>query len=308
MTAVSRQNEAARALHPAKPQTLRWAERNFLFEIRSADRQVLEMAAGIFSANTDPHADAGDQPAARSWTIESLSGSETRWTVSGFSESSSMIPAESDCRETALLHVEYDSLDWLLNNSRDAVVVHAALLSKHAKGIVIVGPSFAGKSTLATALWREGWTLMSDDLVFITPDSCSASPAPRRVSLRFESRSLVGDDLWNEIAVTPSCIETSKGLFFHPHELSRVEKEKATPLSAIFFLARRESVARPAELCPMNSAKAALSLLPYAFNVRTLPFVEGLRRISPVLETTPAFDLGRSDLRSMTNAVESAIG
>jgi hypothetical protein len=57
----------------------------------------------------------------------------------------------------------------------------------------------------------------------------------------------------------------------------------------------------------LNRAKAALSLLPYAFNVRTLPFIEGVRCIEPILEAVPAFDLGRGSLAEMVAAVEAAI-
>jgi hypothetical protein len=219
-----------------------------------------------------------------------------------------MIPVKVESMETAILHVEYDSLEWLLHNCHDTIVVHSALLSKNGKGIVIVGPSLAGKSTLATGLWRNGWSLMSDDLVFIDSVARSAAPAPRRVSLRHESRELVGDSLWKEIGSTPSCLETQKGLFFHPHELSGTDKQRSTPLSAIFFLARIDAAAGPAEVRTINPAKGALSLLPYSFNIRTLPFVDALRRLTPLLDVTPAYDIGRGNLAEMVSAVEATVG
>src|ERR1019366_3312168 len=114
--------------------------------------------------------------------------------------------------------------------------------------------------------------------------------------------------VWTEISDTPSCMETSKGLFFHPHEVSGADKVRTTPLSAIFFLARRDVAVGAAEVRALNSAKAALSLIPYAFNVRTLPFVDGLRRITPLLDSVPAYDLGRGELQSMVAAVEATIG
>lgn len=306
MTAVSEKMPGtAHNVERGEPQLLHWAEQGFVFEIRSSDKKLLEMALQVFAARSPA---ATDIPS-RCWTVERVNGSEADgWLVSGVSETSSMVPAQSESREMALLRIEQDALDWLLNNAPDAVSVHAALLAKDGKGIAIVGPSFAGKSTLATALWRTGWSLMSDDLVFIDALARVASPAPRRVSLRFESRDLVGDSAWSEISDTPSCIETGKGLFFHPHEVSGIDKVRTTPLSAIFFLARRDTVTGAAEVRAINPAKAALSLLPYAFNVRTLPFVDGLRRITPLLECIPAYDLGRGDLQSMVNAVEATVG
>src|SRR5665647_1422851 len=298
-------SETAVALECVEAKPLRWMEQGFVFEIQSDDQQLLEMARRVFAVRSPVTTDV----ASRRWTAERANESEADlWIVSGVSETSSMVPAISETREIALLHIEQDALDWLLNNALDTVAVHAALLANNGRGIAIVGPAFAGKSTLATALWRSGWSLMSDDLVFIDTLSRVASPAPRRVSLRFESRDLVGDSAWSEIKATPSCIETSKGLFFHPHEVSGVGKVRTTPLSAIFFLARRNTVRGPAEVCAINPAKAALSLIPYAFNVRTLPFVDGLRRITPLLEWIPAFDLGRGDLQSMVSAIEATVG
>lgn len=269
----------------------------------SADEKLLEMAQGVLALRAPAAADN----IARSWKIarEDNSGS---WIVSGASKTSSMIPLRAGSREMALLYIEQDALEWLIHNSDDAITVHAALLSKNQKGIVIAGPSFAGKSTLATALWRNGWSLMSDDLVFIDTLAGTAAPAPRRVSLRFESKELLGEAAWNDISKTPSCIETGKGLFFHPHEVTGDEKKRSTELSAIFFLSRIDAVVGAAEVRPINPAKGALSLLPYAFNARILPFVDGLRRVTPLLDKVPAFDLGRGELRSMIEAVEVTVG
>jgi hypothetical protein len=97
-------------------------------------------------------------------------------------------------------------------------------------------------------------------------------------------------------------------LFFHPHEVSGEKKERTTALSAIFFLARLDTAVGPAEIRAINPAKGALSLLPYSFNTRALPFVEGLRRITPLLEEIPAYDLGRGDLDAMVSAVEVTVG
>ena len=306
MTAVSqRLSRTALELTQHDIQSLRWSERGFVFEIRSSDNKLLEMAHRVLAV-TSP---AASRCSSRCWNIERTESNEDgAWLVSGESKNSSMVPMLAESREMAVLYVEQDALDWLLNNSTDTVTVHAALLAKNGKGIVIVGPSFAGKSTLATALWREGWSLMSDDLVFIDTVARIASPTPRRVSLRFESRELVGDSLWTEITDTPSCITTTKGLFFHPHEVSGRDKQRTTLLSAIFFLARRDTIMGPAEVRSINAARGALSLLPYAFNVRALPFVEGLRHITPLLDKVPAFDLGRGDLHAMINAVEVTVG
>lgn len=308
MTAVSgTAAESLLARRSVRSAALRWKERELVFEIRSSDPELLEMAKRVFAVRSPVATGASS----RTWLVEHAnpdSADSTEWLVSGRSDMESMVPATADTREMALLRIEQDALEFLLRNTPNAAAVHAALLSKEGRGVVIVGPSFAGKSTLATALWRAGWSLMADDIVFIDAEQRSASPAPRRVSLRFESRELVGDELWNEIRITPSCMQTSKGLFFHPHELSGLEKLSETQLSGIFFLARRDVAIGSAETREINPAKAALSLVPYALNIRTLPFVDALRRITPLAAAIPVFDLGRGELSAMVNAVEERVG
>ena len=304
MTAVSESLPETAFGRAAATHPLRWDEKGFVFEIQSADADVLKIARRIFAVQTMTV--SGE--ASRSWRIERSSIADAEgWIVSASSRTSSMIPVRADNRDAAILHVEYDALDWMINNTPGSIVVHAALLSRNDRGVMIVGPSLAGKSTLATALWRDGWSLLSDDLVFIDAHNI-ASPAPRRVSLRKESKDLVGNSLWNTISETPSCVETQKGLFFHPHEVSGSVKQRQTKLSAIFFLARRESNVGSAESRPLNQAKAALALVPYAFNVRAQPFMDALKRVTPLIEHVPAFDLGRGDLSAMVGEVESNAG
>jgi hypothetical protein len=51
--------------------------------------------------------------------------------------------------------------------------IHGACVSHNGRGIVLCGPSSAGKSTLAYACSRAGWTYVSDDATFLVR---SASP------------------------------------------------------------------------------------------------------------------------------------
>ncbi len=286
MTAVSIQLESQLGAGATKQQRFRWKEQGFVFELRSADSRVMEKARRIFPSVVSD-----------SETIPALS-----WTVGCGSTQT------DDDLSQSLLTIECDVLQFILEHASEQLCVHAALLTRSGKGVVIVGPSFAGKSTLATGLWQSGWTLMADDLCLLDTRTLSATPAPRRVSLRTESRPIVGEKLWNDVQRTPSFMHTAKGLYFHPHEVSGTERVGSTPLNAIVFLARRGASAGPAEMQGLNEAKAALSLLPYAANVRVLPLMEGLRRVSPICENVRAFDIGRGDLAAMVAAVERRVG
>jgi len=278
MTALQHALAGSVAAQPVR--AVRWRELGLVFELQSSDAAVLSLARNVLSAGDETlpephvsfHADTG----------ESAHG--------------------------ALSRIEGEALDFILENTGDSIAIHAALLAKNGKGVVITGPSFAGKSTLAVAMWRAGWSLLADDVILLDAKHRSAAPAPRRVSLRSESRNLVGDDLWTEIQNTPSCIHTAKGLFFHPHEVTGSDRVSLTDLSGIFFLARRGVSVGAADAVAINPAKAAVALLPYAFKVRDLPFMEGVLRIAPLAGAIPAWDLGRGDLAEMIATVERHVG
>ena len=62
---------------------------------------------------------------------------------------------------------------------RGMLVLHGNALERNGEAIVCMGHSGAGKSTLAYALMQQGWRLLADDLVAITPDGRVLPGIPR---------------------------------------------------------------------------------------------------------------------------------
>jgi hypothetical protein len=62
---------------------------------------------------------------------------------------------------------------------RGMLVLHGNALARGGRAIVCLGASGAGKSTLAYALMRQGWRLLADDLVAVTPESMVLPGIPR---------------------------------------------------------------------------------------------------------------------------------
>jgi hypothetical protein len=56
-----------------------------------------------------------------------------------------------------------ESMAYSLLDTRHLVAVHAACIGRRGRGILIAGESGAGKSSLAYACARRGWTYVSDD-------------------------------------------------------------------------------------------------------------------------------------------------
>ncbi len=199
---------------------------------------------------------------------------------------------------------EFQAIADLVSRHPHVLTLHAALLGRDDRGVLVVGPQESGKSTLATALWRQGWSLLGDDVAVINNAAgVSAEAAPRRVSLRSGSRPLLGEELWQRITSTPSFMPTAEGCLFHPAEIDGPPAVRQPRLVAVVFLARRGVQIGPAEWRSINPAEALLSLAPYSNVVRQGGMAEAFEKLQPLANRVPAFDLGRGPLEDMIAAI-----
>ena len=208
-----------------------------------------------------------------------------------------------DSPEKVVQVTEFQAIVDLVSRHPHVLTLHAALLGRDGRGLLVVGPQQSGKSTLATALWRQGWSLLGDDVAVINAAGVSAEAAPRRVSLRSGSRPLLGEELWQRITSTSSFMPAANGCLFHPAEIDGPPAVRQPRLVAVVFLARRGVQLGPAEWRSINPAEALLSLAPYSNVVRQGGMAEAFERLQPLANHVPAFDLGRGPLEDMIAAI-----
>lgn len=220
---------------------------------------------------------------------------------------------------TLLTRIEYESIWYLADSLQPGYVgFHGALLSKHDKGVLILGAKESGKSSLACALWRAGWRFHCDDCVVV--DSCQLGhAAARRVSLRKRGKSLWQPGLWHELECLPSSTETNEALLFHPHEFhgSGSTGSHGIALESVIFLGRHGADHRTDRLSPVPAAQAAMGLLSHSsllWGERAalrfpLPpdWLSHLSSVSPLAQSVRSFDLARAGLVEMVGSVEKAV-
>lgn len=277
-----------------------WGDPTSTFQLRTKDREVLERAGVVFRAWRKEGIGR-----VRSIEVRRRSGNRGPvWEVVPSGRAPRFVAGGAD---RVVRVVEYEAVRELMSDGFGGVVAHGALVARNDSGVLVVGPGEAGKSTFATALWRSGWRLLGDDVALIAPDGRAWS-APRRTSLRDGSRGLVGDRVWERLRSTPSCDRTREGLLFHPHEVDGRSGPGSTTLTMIVFLARRGVRLGPAELRPLAPHEALLALVPYTHVVRIAGTGEAIRRIRPLADTIPAYDLGRGPLEAMKAWIEESVG
>jgi hypothetical protein len=88
---------------------------------------------------------------------------------------------------------------------------HGGSLSRNGEGILLVGDSEAGKTTLTLALVGRGCRFLSDEVVCMHAEDARLEPFPRRLNLRRESRRLLGLELLDDDEVTVDVEELFPG-------------------------------------------------------------------------------------------------
>lgn len=151
---------------------------------------------------------------------------------------------------------------------RGLLVLHGNALEKHGEAIVCLGHSGAGKSTLAYALMEQGWRLLADDLVAISPNGLVLPGIPR-IKLWHDAARAFGLDPDQ----LPPIRQGMHKVLLMGEGLQRASEP--TPLRALYLLHQRRCAdAEERRITGISSQKAAaLRLRNQAFRPR---FVRGL--------------------------------
>jgi hypothetical protein len=157
-------------------------------------------------------------------------------------------------------------LNWCVSNHcHQYLIVHAAVLERDGKALLLPAPPGSGKSTLCAGLAHRGWRLLSDELALILPGSGRVVPLPRPISLKNRSIDVLRR-FAPEAVFSPTVEDTIKGAVAHMR----------APSSA---LARAEETAAPGwivlpkyadgadlKLQPLTRARGMMALIENAFN------------------------------------------
>jgi hypothetical protein len=136
--------------------------------------------------------------------------------------------------------------------NRHTTVVHAACVARDGRGMLLCGDSGAGKSSLAYACGRSGWTYISDDASYMLNDRNDRLVTGNCHSLRFRPSA---EDLFPEIAgheITPRA--TGKPSIELPTApMTWMACEPTAQIDFVVFLNRR--------------AKGEPGLIPYSLDI-----------------------------------------
>jgi hypothetical protein len=169
---------------------------------------------------------------------------------------------------------------------RDLYFVHAAVLERSGRALMLVAPSGGGKSTTAWALLHHGMRYLSDELAPVNLETLQVQPYPRALCLKTEPP--------DPYALPATIPRTSRGLHVEARALPASLATGPAPLDAIFFLSRRRDPSRPT-LRPISGGEAAAHLYANALNplAHSGAGLDGAIRIA---KQTSSFELPAAEL------------
>ena len=88
-------------------------------------------------------------------------------------------------------HTRYELIEFavftLAARAQGLVSMHGACVGLADRGVLLMGPSGAGKSTVTLQGLLDGMTFLSEDAVFVTPDTLLATGVPNYLHVRADS-------------------------------------------------------------------------------------------------------------------------
>lgn len=161
-------------------------------------------------------------------------------------------------------------LEWGLNwcvtsHCHQYLIIHAAVVERGGRALLLPAPPASGKSTLCAALVAHGWRLLSDELALIELGGRAVVPMPRPISLKNRSIDAIAK-FWPEAAIGDVVPDTLKGSVAHVRPpLDSVSRADETAVPAWVVLPRY-AAGEATELAALSKCEAFMRLVDSAFN------------------------------------------
>jgi HprK-related kinase A len=197
------------------------------------------------------------------------------------------------------LEQAFPMFEWILNwcvssNAHRYLCIHAAVIEKDGKAVILPAPPGSGKSTLCAALVSKGWRLLSDELTLVRLDTGELVPLPRPISLKNASIDIIRHYAPASV-FSPVVDDTVKGSIAHlkaPAASIARAGERARAAWVVFPKYEAGAAARLEAIAP---ARAFMQLAENAFNYSVLG-AEGFAAMAGLIDTSDSYQFTYSVL------------
>jgi energy-coupling factor transporter ATP-binding protein EcfA2 len=177
-------------------------------------------------------------------------------------------------------HVRYELIEFavytLAARAQGLVSLHAACIGRNGRGVLLVGSSGTGKSTLALLCLMRGMELLAEDGVFVKPDTLRAIGLGSFLHLRADSLRFLPDAAARASIRKAPVIRRRSGVEKFELDVRRTRYDIAAApvkITAVVFLSKESAVRSGAGVAPLLVPLGKSELLsrlrmsqPYAAN------------------------------------------
>lgn len=190
-------------------------------------------------------------------------------------------------------------LEWAMNwcistHAHHYLTLHAAVMEREGRAVIMPAPPGSGKSTLCAALVNRGWRLLSDEMTLISVADGMIAPLGRPISLKNQSLALIEQFVSGAVfsQVTHDTLKGSVGhLKVSTDDVGQLER-RARPRWVVFPKYVPDS---NAELSVRSKANSMLELGRNSFNY-TLLGLTGFELLSDLITASDCYDFSYSRL------------
>lgn len=197
-------------------------------------------------------------------------------------------------------------LNWVVaTRGLSHLILHAGVIARDGRAVIIPGLSGQGKSTLAAGLSRRGWRYLSDEFALVDLENQTVHPYPRPASLKNESIDVIaGMGAESEISATLEGTPKGRIAYLTPDINSiRAMDQPAEP--ALIMIPKFEAQSAPASV-PIAPAEG--------FMLCTLSSVNydrfgrrGFDALSRLIDQATVHQVTYPDLESAADIIEGLL-
>ncbi|GAA0857945.1 HprK-related kinase A [Aliiglaciecola litoralis] len=195
-------------------------------------------------------------------------------------------------------------LEWGMNwciaaHDFTNLIIHAAVLVKNGKAIVLPAMPGSGKSTLTASLGLAGWHTYSDEMAIIDIHTGHVSALYRPVCLKNNSIDLIKK--WYPQAVfTATNKDTQKGDVAHVKVLDWQDYQQLQPVPIVAIVFPKYQADTPLTIYQLDDLYAFNVLSKNAFNYNVLGRT-GFETVDTIIRATQHFEIAYNDVKDVSD-------
>lgn len=185
------------------------------------------------------------------------------------------------------------------------LLLHAGVLAKDERAIILAAPPGSGKSTLAAAMMLRGFRLLSDEFGVLRPETGDLVAMLKPVALKNESVKIIRA-FSDQAVIGPLFTGTRKGDVAHlaPNDASADAIHQPAQPALVIFPRFEKGIALESHRLPRKDAFAHLAF--NSFNYHLLG-ATSFEAVAAVIATCPAYQVRYSSLDAAIRHIESLL-